>query len=61
MARAEYIWVVVRAYAGTIISAFTVKHELEAFLARHGQPDYEVQRVRDGGTTAGLRDAVANA
>lgn len=45
MARATSIYIVQNA-SGTVVSAFTVKHELASWLSRHGFT-YLVTRVRD--------------
>jgi len=56
VARAEYVWVV-RDATGDLLAAFTVKHELVAWLKRrtagwtHTQlaESWTVDRLRDGG------------
>lgn len=49
MARSTYVYVVVDT-DGNIVSAFTVKHEMQSWLNRH-KGDHRVWRVRDNDTT----------
>lgn len=56
MARADYVWIVQHPTTQIVIAAFTVKHELVAWLAqRLGTdgllPQSPVWRVRDGWRT----------
>jgi hypothetical protein len=47
MARSSYIYIVRDFNNGVIVAAFTVKHEMETFVANN--PDeYTVYRCRDG-------------
>lgn len=46
MARSNYIYIVIE--GAEIIGAFTVKHELIAFLQRQNFIRFEVKRLRDG-------------
>lgn len=46
MARSSYIYVVSDGGLN-MIAAFTVRHELTAWFNRHGQPGFQVWRLRD--------------
>lgn len=45
MARSSYVYIV--ADGLNMIAAFTVRHELTTWFKRHGQPDFQVWRLRD--------------
>ena len=66
MARAYSIWILRNKVSRQIVGAWTVKHEMVAFIERNEMPRksfemaYEVKRVRDGifysGTTIPWED-----
>lgn len=58
MARSTYIWLV-QDGDGDVVAAFTVKHELGAWLDKHG-PDFLVSRIRDGNSDPTARPVELN-